>query len=255
MNFGDIQLGVVRSVVMGMLCACLGGCVSVFAPQVAEPSPAATVPSRLPLAFTAQDKAKWETVLLPGKLRTAFRLDQHQGKQSLRADSVRSASMLRQKLHIETQQLGRLQFEWQVQDLIAEADMRQRETEDSPVRLILAFDGDRQKFSAKNAMLSDLSRALTGEDMPYATLMYVWSNQLPAETVIVNPRTDRVRKIVVESGPARLMQWLRYERQIRTDFEKAFGEPPGALIGLAIMTDSDNTQGTARAWYGEIRLD
>ena len=255
MNFGDIQLGVVRSMVMGMLCACLGGCASVFAPQVAEPSPAATVPSQLPLAFTAQDKAKWETVLLPGKLRTAFRLDQHQGKQSLRADSVRSASMLRQKLHIEPQQLGRLQFEWQVQDLIAEADMRQRETEDSPVRLILAFEGDRQKFSAKNAMLSDLSRALTGEDMPYATLMYVWSNQLPAETVIINPRTDRVRKIVVESGPARLMQWLRYERQIRTDFEKAFGEPPGALVGLAIMTDSDNTQGTARAWYGEIQLD
>jgi hypothetical protein len=121
--------------------------------------------------------------------------------------------------------------------------------------LILAFDGDRSQFSAKNAMLSELSRALTGEEMPYATLMYVWSNQLPVGTVIINPRTDRVRKIVVESGPQRLKQWLRYERQIRADFEKAFGEPPGPLIGLAIMTDTDNTQGQARAWYGDIRLD
>ena len=54
-----------------------------------------------------------------------------------------------------------------------------RERGDSPVRLILAFEGDRSRFSAKNAMLSELTRALTGEDMPYATLMYVWSNHHP----------------------------------------------------------------------------
>ena len=163
--------------------------------------------------------------------------------------------MLRQKLHVAPEQLGRLVFEWQVEELIAGADMRQSETEDSPVRVILAFDGDRRKFSAKNAMLSELSLALTGEEMPYATLMYVWSNQLPVGTVIINPRTDRVRKIVVESGAAHLKQWVHYERQIQQDFEKAFGEPPGPLKGVAIMTDTDNTQGTAKAWYGEIRLD
>ena len=207
------------------------------------------------LSFSAQDKLQWETVNIPGKLRTAFQLENHQGRSSLRADSERSASMLRQKLHIAPEQLHRLVFEWQVDNLIAEADMRFRDTEDSPVRLILAFDGDRQKFSAKNAMLSELSRALTGEEMPYATLMYVWSNQQPLDSVIVNPRSDRIRKIVVETGPAHLKQWRRYERQIRTDFEKAFGEPPGALVGLAIMTDTDNTQSKARAWYGDIRLD
>jgi hypothetical protein len=27
------------------------------------------------------------------------------------------------------------------------------------------------------------------------------------------------------------------------------------LVGLAIMTDTDNTQSQARAWYGDIRLD
>jgi hypothetical protein len=229
-------------------------CASISTSEPAAPQQA-VVPQQVPLKFTAQAQAQWATVLLPGKLRTAFRLENHQGRASLRADSERSASMLRQKLQIAPERLNRLVFEWQVQDLIANADMRERETEDSPVRLILAFDGDRSQFSAKNAMLSELSRVLTGEEMPYATLMYVWSNQLPVGTVIINPRTDRVRKIVVESGPQRLKQWVHYERQIRADFEKAFAEPPGALIGLAIMTDTDNTQGQARAWYGEIRLD
>ena len=70
----------------------------------------------------------------------------------------------------------------------------------------------------------------------------------------INPRTDRIRKLVVESGPQRLSRWLDYERNVRADFEQAFGEPPGALVGIGIMTDTDNTQSQARAWYGPLNL-
>ena len=105
-----------------------------------------------------------------------------------------------------------------------------------------------------DAPLQDLTEALTGEPLPYATLMYVWCNACPPESVIVNPRTDRVRKLAVESGPTHLGQWRSYRRDVKADFEKAFGEPPGALLGLAIMTDTDNTRSTTRAWYGAIRL-
>jgi hypothetical protein len=73
-------------------------------------------------------------------------------------------------------------------------------------------------------------------------------------SVIHNPRTDRIRKIVVESGADRLNQWASYERNIREDFEKAFGEAPGALIGIGLMTDSDNTRSHSQAWYGPIQL-
>jgi hypothetical protein len=96
-------------------------------------------------------------------------------------------------------------------------------------------------------------RALTGEEMPYATLMYVWCNRRSPGTVVHNPRTSRIRKLVLESGPARLAKWLDYERDIRADYERAFGEAPGALVGVAVMTDSDNTRSTARAWYGPVR--
>ena len=207
------------------------------------------------LVFKPQDKAQWEPVSLPGKLRTAFSLAQRDQRPAMLAHAKSSASMLRQRVNIDPDQLGQLQFEWQVESLMATADMSVRELEDSPVRLILAFEGDRSQFSAKNAMLSELTQALTGEPMPYATLMYVWSNQHPVDSVIINPRTDRVRKWVVESGPQHLNQWRHYQRDIRADYEKAFGEPPGKLVALAIMTDSDNTQGNVRAWYGNIRLD
>ena len=230
----------------------MGGCATSDAPV----QRAAALPQAVNgvLTFTPEDSAHWEPVLLPGKLRTAFKLEKHGSRPALQAHAQSSASMLRQRLNLAPDQLGRLQFQWQVENLMAGADMADRDAEDSPVRLILAFDGDRSRFSAKNAMLSELTQALTGEPLPYATLMYVWCNQRPAESVIINPRSDRIRKLVVESGSSRLKQWLLYERDIRADFEKAFGEAPGALVNMAIMTDSDNTRSQVRAWYGDIRL-
>lgn len=212
-------------------------------------------PEQLPLVFKAEDKVRWQSMQLPGKLRTAFRLTRHDNRMCVQTESASSISMQRQKLRVAPAQLGRLGFEWQVSNLIEGADMTQRNAEDSPVRVVLAFDGDRSRFSSRNAMLNELTRTMTGEEMPYAVLMYVWSNDLPVGTVITNPRTDRIRKIVVESGPARLRQWLNYERDIQADFRQAFGEDPETLQSIAIMTDTDNTRGRTQAWYGEIRLD
>jgi hypothetical protein len=216
-------------------------------PTQAEHQAAATI-------WQPEDQLNWEVVRIPGKVATQYSVVRLSHRRSLMASASSSASMLRKDLRIEPAQLNELSFSWQIQKLIDGADMALRDQDDSPVRLVLAFDGDRSQFSPKNAMLSELTHALTGQPMPYATLMYVWCNQRPVDSVIQNPRTDRIRKIVVESGAGRLNQWINYERDIRADYEKAFGEPPGALIGIGIMTDSDNTRSQAQAWYGPIQL-
>jgi hypothetical protein len=133
--------------------------------------------------------------------------------------------------------------------------MAERDGDDAPVRLVLAFDGDHAKLSARNRLMFELAETLSGERLPYATLMYVWEPRAPVESVIVNSRTDRIRKIVVESGPANLGQWRDYRRNIAEDYRRAFGEEPGSLLAVAYMTDSDNTQSDAEAWYGEVVLD
>ncbi len=170
------------------------------------------------------------------------------------AVSKNSASMLRKTLKVEPDQLGGLRFSWRTNALVVGADMADRYAEDAVVRVILTFDGDRDRFSAKNRMLSDLSHTLTGEELPYATLMYVWCSQREREEIIINPRTDRIRKLVVETGEANLGRWLDYERDVRRDFIRVFGEEPGGLTGIAIMTDTDNTKGQATAWYGPAML-
>lgn len=198
--------------------------------------------------------ARWEHFGVPGKQATRFRYEVVDGRHAVAADARSSASLLRKHLRVEPAGLGRIRFSWKVPSLIEGADMALRDKDDSPVRIVLAFDGDRSRFSPRDMLLAELSRAITGEEMPYATLMYVWSNSSPAGSVITNPRTDRVRKLVLESGPGSLGRWVDYERDIRADYQRAFGEGPGALVGVAIMTDSDNTRSHAKAWYGVVSL-
>ena len=232
---------------LGWLVCGLWACSSVVNAPVVSGSKSNTV-------WQPEDQMKWEAVKLPGKVHTRYALSTLNAHSALEANAEASASMLRQTLRIEPDQLKALSFAWQVPKLLPDADMATRDQDDSPVRLVLAFEGDRNQFSAKNAMLNELTQVITGQPMPYATLMYVWCNKRPVDTVIQNPRTDRIRKIVVESGSGRLNQWLTYERNIRADFEKAFGEAPGALIGIGLMTDTDNTRSKALAWYGPIEL-
>jgi hypothetical protein len=191
---------------------------------------------------------------LPGKQVTDYSLGEQAGRPAVRAHAESSVSVLRQRLRVEPHEIGHLEFSWNVPALIDGADVGQRQSDDSPVRLVLAFDGDRSTFSTKNAMLSELAHAITGEPMPYATLMYIWCNTRPVGTVIPSHRTDRIRTLVVASGPEQLKQWLHFRRDVRADFERAFGEAPGALLAIGLMTDSDNTRSSALAWYGGIAL-
>jgi len=195
----------------------------------------------------------WAHQTFPGKRPSIYRHERKEGRETMKVLASSSVSMVRQVRRIEVAELGQLQFSWLVPQLMASADMEQRDFDDSPVRLVLAFDGDRSRLNAKDRVLSELAEALTGEPLPYATLMYVWCNQRPVDSVIVNPRTSRIRKLVMESGAAQLSRWLEYQRDVRADYIKAFGEEPGALLAIGIMTDSDNTGSKVQAWYGPVR--
>lgn len=213
-------------------------------PPVASPAAEATLDA----------PASWRHFTLPGKRSTVYSVQRMDAREVVRAQANGSASLWRQPLNVAPDALGLLHFSWKVPMLIASANLAVRETDDAPVRIVLAFDGDRSSLSQKSQALSDLALALTGEALPYATLMYVWSNDQPPESVILNPRTDRIRKIVVESGDGNLNRWLDYERDVRADYERAFGEAPGALLSVALMTDADNTQSKTLAWYGPVKL-
>lgn len=233
--------------VFGYALACAGSLL-LAACSIIRPSPE-EAQVRLEPAST------WHAMALPGKRSTLYAPKQHEGRPAIHARADRSASVWRRAWAKPAHELRDIRFSWWVPSLLEKANLTERDGDDAPVRLVLAFDGDHGALSARNRLLFDLAESLSGERPPYATLMYVWEPRAPVGSVIINSRTDRIRKIVVESGPANLKQWRDYRRNVADDFRRAFGEEPGPLLAVAYMTDSDNTHTKAEAWYGEVHFD
>ncbi len=202
----------------------------------------------------AADPEGWHPVLLPGKAATVYTRADKDGRPALRAVSERSASMWRRRVDLPPERLGEVSFSWWVPQALEHASVADVDREDAAVRVIFAFGGDHARLPLRTRAMFDLAEALTGERPPYATLMYVWDAHLPVGSVVVNPRSDRIRKIVVDSGAGPLRQWRDHRRNLADDFRRAFGEEPGPLVSIAIMTDSDNTRSRARSWYGPVTL-
>lgn len=198
--------------------------------------------------------AKWERRPMPGKTWRPFVPLIVDGRLGLEVQADKSLSLMRHRVTPPVQAPVKVKFSWWVHNLLPNADLSDADASDAPAQLMVAFDGDRSTLSARHQMLSELTLLVTGEDLPYASLVYVWTNEHPPETVLVDPRIDRIRYLVVEQGATNLGRWLEYERDVWADFAKAFKEPPGPLAGLAIMTDTDNTRSQTRAIFGPVTL-
>jgi hypothetical protein len=83
---------------------------------------------------------------------------------------------------------------------------------------------------------------------------YIWANQMQKGKAIPNAYTSNAMMVTVESGQEKAGQWLSEESDILQDYRHLFGGDPGEASAIAIMTDTDNTGGSAEAWYGDITL-
>jgi Protein of unknown function (DUF3047) len=194
----------------------------------------------------------WHDVPLPGKRRTAYRWELMPEGRVLVAQADNSASMYRKRVSRPADTLRDVEFSWLVHALPEGGDVSDADACDAAARVLFAFDGDHARLSVRNQLMFELTRTLTGETPPFATLAYVWDTSAPVGRVVTHPRSDRVRKIIVESGPDGLRQWQRYRRTLAADYRLAFGEAPGPLLAVAVMTDGDNTHSRLTTRYRDI---
>jgi hypothetical protein len=197
----------------------------------------------------------WTRVVLTDrKKETRYDLVDDQGTVVLHAVAEAAATGLGVHVNFDLRSAPMMSWRWKVAGLIKTADPRATSKEDSPVRIVLEFDGDKSKLGLGDRSVFAFSKGLSGRELPYATLMYVWANQIPAGTVVQNPRTSRVQMIVASSGEGGVGAWQTLTRNVMEDFRKAFNEEPGALMAVGVLTDTDNTGETTEAWYGDIRF-
>ncbi|CAG9257117.1 DUF3047 domain-containing protein [Paraburkholderia unamae] len=199
--------------------------------------------------------AGWKNLpVVHGKAMTQYTLVHDGNKTVLQADADRSASALMHEGNIDLAQTPVVAWRWKAEKPIEGADNRVGSKEDAPARLVFTFDGDVSKLSIFDRTSMAMARRLGGQDLPYATLMYIWSTSAAPGSVIANPHTGRVQMIVVSGQPGDAGQWQTLRRNVVQDYEKVFHEPPGRIIGYGLLTDTDNTGTTTRAWYGDIHF-
>ena len=236
----------------------LGGCAELSAPAVSATSSLGKFNSVQ--AFSLSNVGNtlppgWEPWTLSRFIaRTHYGIIDHEGERVLAARANISASGLLQPLTLAAAEYPFITWRWKVPQLIPGADNASSVGDDSPVRVIVAFDGDKSKLDFEDQAIARTVKLFSGRDMPYATIQYIWENKAALETVLENARTSRSKMLVVESGPARLGQWLTFKRDVRADYQRLFGEPAGPITFVGVMTDSNLTGTQTSAYYGDIRF-
>jgi hypothetical protein len=201
----------------------------------------------------ADAKDGWEQfVFVRGNTPTRYQLVEQDGVVVIQADSAEGGSGLSRKLHIDPRRHPIVEWRWRVPRDSGRGGATGPSSVSPPVRLSLAFDGDVARLDFDDRTKLRMAKALTATGLPYASLLYVWLNGKPVDTVYPSPHTERVRHIVVESGEGRLDQWVSVRRNLFEDYKRAFGEEPGHIVAVGIMTDYGDNNAPRRAYYGDI---
>lgn len=204
-------------------------------------------------ALAAEAPEGWIPLKINDKKKpTIYRLVTEDGRAAVHAKAVASASGAYKKAGFNLAEKPVVSWAWKVGGLVTQADNSKSRKEDAPARLVFAFEGDRGKLSAKDQTVLKVAKKLSGQDLPYATLMYIWSNDRPVDTVIANPHTRRIQMVVASTGAGSVGTWQQLSRDVAADYKRAFGEEPGRLLAYGLLTDTDNTGETVEAWYGDI---
>src|SRR5216683_6662169 len=115
-------------------------------------------------------------VVSPFATKSEYRLVESNPLTVLEARADGSASGFYRRIHIDPRRHPVVEWRWRVLQTPAGLDPRVPARDDSPARVIVAFHGDVTRLDIGERFTLALYKALTGERMPYAIIMYSWAS-------------------------------------------------------------------------------
>jgi len=186
------------------------------------------------------------------KKHTAYSLVQDGDTVAVKAVSRQSSSGLTRRITIDPKEYPVVQWKWKVENILKKGDVTKKAGDDYPARLYITFAYDSNKVGFFGKVKYEAIRLIYGEYPPLGAISYIWESRSPKGTRVPSPFTSQLQMFVVESGKARLHQWMTEERNVYEDYKEAFGREPPRISGVAIMVDTDNTGESATAYFGDI---
>ena len=163
---------------------------------------------------------------------------------------------------------GPLQWRWRLDEPLSggkrSADLLSKAGDDAALKVCVMFDHPLDRVPFVERTVLRIARSISGENLPAATVCYVWDSAGPAPLEGVNPYTRRVRFISLQGRNSPLTRWTSESRDVAKDFATLFADelPQGAQTTTAdvpavttvlIGADSDNTASKSTGWVADLR--
>lgn len=182
--------------------------------------------------FSAGQFEGWETKSFNGE--TQYTLTRLGDQPVLKAESHGSASGLFKEQRIDLSKTPYLNWRWRIENRLGKLDEQSKAGDDYAARIYVVVSGGLAFWKTR-------------------ALNYVWSGNLAKGKTWPNAFAGKNAMMIVMRTPDdATQQWFNEKRNIQQDLEKIYGEPIRYIDAVALMTDTDNANGTATAYYGDI---
>lgn len=182
--------------------------------------------------FSAAGLEGWEEKEF--KNSTAYQLLQIENKPVLLADSRNGASALIKKVHIDIKRFPFLNWKWRVENRLDTTDETTKSGDDYAARIYVIIDGGIFIWRTK-------------------AVNYVWANRAAKGKIWENAFAGKnAQMMALRNRQDNLSTWYAEKRNVYEDLRRLFGIRFQSIDAIAIMTDTDNSHGQAKAYYGDI---
>jgi hypothetical protein len=163
---------------------------------------------------------------------------------------------------------GLLQWRWRLDEPLSGGkrapDLLAKAGDDAALKVCVMFDHRLDSVPFLERTVLRIARSVSGENLPAATLCYIWDSAGPAPLEGVNPYSRRVRFISLQGRDSPLRRWTSEARDVAQDFATLFADelPQGAqtpraelppVSAVLIGADSDNTASQSVGWVADLR--
>lgn len=204
------------------------------------PTPVRAVsPGRRVGDFSAAAWSSWDNVTyFPWSRKNSYTRQDTSDGPVVKVFSNDAASMLVRLVHIDWQREPIARWHWKIQAPLAAADERQKSLDDCAARVyfVWGLKSRQDIFSAQG-------------------LAYIWGQTRRVGEAGASPFTEKIAVITLRSGRTGAGLWQAEERDLEQDYRRFFKRAPqGPITAIALLTDTDHTDGQATAWYGPIEV-
>ena len=212
-----------------------------------------------PLVQGGRIAEPWHVVTLPQQSKpvTRYSFETVDGREALRIQVQSSYGNLVHEL-AAAEAPQRLRWAWRMQQPNTAVDLRSKAGDDAAVKVCMSFDMALDRVPFMERQVLRIARNRTGQDLPAATLCWVWGAAENKGALMPNAFSRRVRTIVLRNGSDALATWFEESRDVAADFRRAFGdesaEPP-PLSAIIVAGDGDNTGGASLAFVSGLRME